>query len=183
MGSTELKKSFHKMFICLYAALERKRINRFWYKNLPSVFKWTWNSFIFWPTTFKCIIKWKLTFVLWNTAFASMFLEWLGFFTFVRIQQISSHLRKPHFRRQNRPMSKPSDDPHQRNTKLRFAATSPISKFIIYKKKLVSKHIPPDQHLTILYKLYYGTVVELIRAAVPNLLSVGRGPLIFKTNF
>ncbi|KYN06663.1 hypothetical protein ALC62_02321 [Cyphomyrmex costatus] len=45
---------------------------------------------------------------------------------------ISSQRRKPHLRRQNRPMSNPSLLPHHKNTKLRLAATSPISNSIIY---------------------------------------------------
>ncbi|CAD6227670.1 GSCOCG00001350001-RA-CDS, partial [Cotesia congregata] len=45
---------------------------------------------------------------------------------------MSSQRRKPHFRRQNRPISKPSLLPHQRKTKLRFAATSPMSSSIIW---------------------------------------------------
>ncbi|KYM80090.1 hypothetical protein ALC53_09184 [Atta colombica] len=47
-------------------------------------------------------------------------------------QTISSQRRKPHLRRQNRPMSNPSLLPHHKNTKLRLAATSPISNSIIY---------------------------------------------------
>lgn len=70
--------------------------------------------------------------VLWSTALLSKFLLCPGLLMLVRIQQISSHRLKPHLRRQNRPMSNPSLLPHQRNTKLRLAATSPISSSIIY---------------------------------------------------
>lgn len=80
--------------------------------------------------------------VLWRTALLSRFLLCPGLLILVRIQHISSHRLKPHFRRQKRPMSNPSLLPHQRNTKLRLAATSPISNSIIYKCRLflISKH-------------------------------------------
>lgn len=45
--------------------------------------------------------------VLWKTALCSRFLEWPGLLMFVRIQHMSSHLLKPHFFRQSRPMSRP----------------------------------------------------------------------------
>lgn len=75
----------------------------------------------------------QCSFVLCSTALVSRFLLWPGLFMFVRIQQMSSHLLKPHLRRQNLPMSKPSLLPHHKNTKLRLAATSPISNSIIWK--------------------------------------------------
>lgn len=69
--------------------------------------------------------------VLWRTALLSRFLLCPGLLILVRIQHMSSHRLKPHFRRQKRPMSSPSLLPHQRNTKLRLAATSPMSNSII----------------------------------------------------
>uniref|UniRef100_A0A182QAG3 Uncharacterized protein n=1 Tax=Anopheles farauti TaxID=69004 RepID=A0A182QAG3_9DIPT len=70
---------------------------------------------------YSSLLKFELT------AFGSRIFEWPGESMFVRIQQMSSHRRKPHLRRQLRPMSSPSELPHHRNTKLRWAATSPIS--------------------------------------------------------
>lgn len=69
----------------------------------------------------------QCSFVRWNTAFGSKIFECPGLLIFVRIQQISSHRRKPHLRRQFRPMSNPSELPHHKNTKLRCAAISFIS--------------------------------------------------------
>lgn len=69
----------------------------------------------------------QCSFVRWNTAFGSSIFEWPGLLMFVRIQQISSHRRKPHLRKQLRPMSRPSELPHHKNTKLRLAAISLIS--------------------------------------------------------
>nr|CAD7425706.1 unnamed protein product [Timema monikensis] len=60
------------------------------------------------------------------------FLECPGLLMFVRIQQISSQRRNPHLRRHMRPISNPCDEPHHRNTKLRAAATSPISNCMIW---------------------------------------------------
>ncbi|KYQ58345.1 Phosphatidylinositol-3,4,5-trisphosphate 3-phosphatase and dual-specificity protein phosphatase PTEN [Trachymyrmex zeteki] len=54
-------------------------------------------------------------------------------------QTISSQRRKPHLRRQNRPMSNPSLLPHHKNTKLRLAATSPISNSIIYTDVIIKR--------------------------------------------
>lgn len=69
----------------------------------------------------------QCSFVRWNTAFGSRIFEWPGLLMFVRIQQMSSHRRKPHLRKQLRPISKPSELPHHKNTKLRLAAISLIS--------------------------------------------------------
>lgn len=74
----------------------------------------------------------QCSFVLWRTALLSRFLLCPGLLILVRIQQMSSHRLKPHLRRQKRPISNPSLLPHHRNTKLRLAATSPISNSIIY---------------------------------------------------
>lgn len=74
--------------------------------------------------------------VLWSTALLSRFLLCPGLLMLVRIQHMSSHRLKPHFRRQKRPISSPSLLPHHRNTKLRLAATSPISNSIIYEYRL-----------------------------------------------
>lgn len=46
--------------------------------------------------------------------------------------QKTTHLLKPHFLKQTRPISSPSELPHHKNTKLLWAATSPMSRFIIW---------------------------------------------------
>lgn len=42
------------------------------------------------------------------------------------------YLLNPHFRKHTLPMSNPSELPHHKNTKLRCAATSPTSRFMIW---------------------------------------------------
>lgn len=75
------------------------------------------------------------TLVRWKTALGSRFFECPGASAFVLIQQMSSQRRKPHRRKQTRPRSKPSLEPHHKKMKLRGAATSPMSSSIIWGEK------------------------------------------------
>ena len=86
----------------------------------------------------------QCSFVLWRTALLSKFLLCPGLSILVRIQHISSHRRKPHLRKQKRPISRPSLLPHQRKTKLRLAATSPMSSSIIWSQFHSSTLVAPQ---------------------------------------
>ena len=70
--------------------------------------------------------------VRWKAALGSSILAAPLFLWLVCIQQMSSHRRNPHACRQSLPKSSPSEDPHHRNTKALWAATSGMSRAMIF---------------------------------------------------
>lgn len=102
------------------------------------------------------MVKWlnlQQTLVRWKIALESKFFEWPGLLIFVRIQHMSSQRLNPHFFKQDLPMSRPSDDPHHKNTKLLGAAMAPIFKFITCVISIWTKSKPENLIILLIRKV------------------------------